>query len=68
LGGYSHPLLRRLSFVGAYEGGAIPDGKRSLTFRARIGHEDRTLTDDEIQSFNGGFRAFLTERKMELRG
>ncbi len=68
LGGFSHPLLRRLSFVGAYEGGSIPEGKRSLTFRARIGHEDRTLTDDEIQSFNGGFRAFLTERKMELRG
>lgn len=65
--GYRHDLLRNLAFIGAYEGGSIPDGKRSLLFRARIGRDDRTLTDDEIQSFNTGFRKFLGEHAMELR-
>ncbi len=65
--GYRHDLLRSLSFVGSYEGGSIPEGQRSLLFRARIGREDRTLTDDEIQSFNSAFRAFLTSKGMALR-
>lgn len=68
LAAFSHPLLRRLAFVGAYEGGAIPEGRRSLTFRAAIGRDDRTLTDEEIRAFQMAFREFLTARGMELRG
>jgi phenylalanyl-tRNA synthetase beta chain len=65
---FSQPLLRRLSFVGAYEGGSVPEGKRSLTFRAEIGREDGTLSDEEIRGFRGDFTAFLSSHGMELRG
>lgn len=65
---YRHDLMRQLAFIGAYEGGTLPEGKRSLSFRARIGCDDRTLTDVEIQSFSADFRAFLAQNHMELRG
>ena len=65
---FKHPLLDRLSFVEAYQGGSIPAGRRSLTFRTRIGLTDRTLADEEIQAFQSEFKAFLADRAMELRG
>jgi len=67
IGAFAHPQLRRLSFVDAYEGGSIPPGKRSLTFRAEIGADDRTLTDEEIQSFRAAFTAHLASVGLELR-
>ncbi len=68
LAGFRHPLLRRLSFLDAYEGGSIPPGKRSLTFRAEIGREDRTLNDEEIHAFRAAFGEFLVAAGLELRG
>jgi phenylalanyl-tRNA synthetase beta chain len=68
LAGFADPLLRRLSFVDAYEGGSIPEGKRSLTLRTDIGLEDRTLSDEEIREFQAKFRSFLTLAGLELRG
>ncbi len=65
---FSHPLLRRLSFVEAFEGGALPPGKRSVAFRAEIGRDDRTLTEDEIRDFQESFKSFLSSNNMELRG
>ena len=40
LAGYDHPLLRRLAFLDCYEGGSVPAGQRSFTFRATIGDPD----------------------------
>jgi len=68
LAAFKHPLLRRLTFLYAYEGGSIPDGKRSLTLRTRIGRDDRTLTDGELQEFREAFKAMLTTHDLELRG
>ncbi|MFH1418083.1 MAG: phenylalanine--tRNA ligase subunit beta [Planctomycetota bacterium] len=68
LGEFAHPLLKRLSFVGAYEGGSIATGDRSLTIRAEIGRSDRTLTDEEIRQFQHSFGAFLVSHDMKLRG
>ncbi len=65
--GFDHPLLRRVAFVEAYEGGSVPQGKRSLTLRTQIGHEDRTLEEKEIQEFQERFRKMLTAQKLELR-
>lgn len=65
---FKQPLLHRMSFVGAYEGGAIPPGKRSITLRALIGMEDRTLADEEIQGFQSTFKGFLAANGLELRG
>ncbi|MFQ5425271.1 MAG: phenylalanine--tRNA ligase subunit beta [Phycisphaerae bacterium] len=68
LRGFEHPLLRRLTYVESYEGKSIPAGKRSLTLRAEIGRNDRTLDDRDVTGFQAAFRAFLTDHAMELRG
>jgi phenylalanyl-tRNA synthetase beta chain len=68
IGGFKHVLLNRLSFVGAFEGGSVPEGKRSLTLRAEIGRDDRTLSEEEIRGFQKDFQGFLSSHKMELRG
>ena len=68
IGGFKHILLKRLSFVGSFEGSSVPDGKRSLTLRAEIGSDDRTLSEEEIRGFQADFRGFLSSHQMELRG
>lgn len=65
---FEHPLLERLWFVDSYEGKSLPAGTRSLTFRARIGRDDATLTDADSKSFQDAFVAFLRTRELEIRG
>jgi len=65
---FRHPLLRRLSFVDSYEGGSVPAGKRSFTFRARVGHADRTLAEADLHEFRKAFLAFLGQHALEIRG
>lgn len=67
LAGYDHPLLRRLAFVDSYEGGSVPEGQRSFTFRATIGADDRTLTEQDIQDFRQSFITLLEGNDMKLR-
>ena len=67
LKGYDHPLLRRLAFVGSYEGGAVPAGQRSFTFRATLGDASRTLLESDIQQFRQEFIAFLGKLGLTLR-
>jgi len=67
LADYDHELLNRLWFVDAYEGGSVPAGQRSLTFRARIGHPARTLTEADIQAFREDFLRFLENLDLTLR-
>jgi len=50
---FDHELLRRLTFVGSYEGKSVPEGKRSMTFRARIGDPHRTLVDADFSDAFG---------------
>ena len=67
LGAYDHPLLRRLAFVDSYEGGSVPQGKRSLTFRATIGDPSRTLTEEDIQDFRASFLECVKRQNLTLR-
>jgi phenylalanyl-tRNA synthetase beta chain len=67
LGTYHHPLLNRLAFMDSYEGGSVPAGQRSFTFRATIAEANRTLTEEDIQSFRTSFIEFLTQNKLLLR-
>ena len=67
LAGYDHPLLRRLAFVDSYEGGSVPTGQRSFTFRATIADAARTLTDEDVQDFRASFIAFLEQQQLVLR-
>lgn len=64
---FEHGLLRRLTYVGAYEGKSIPDGRRSLTFRSRIGAGDRTLADADLAAFRESFETFIGRCGYELR-
>lgn len=68
LAAFSHPLLERLWFVDRYEGKSLPAGTRSLTFRARIGRDDATLTDVDSKSFQDAFVAFIRSHGLEIRG
>ena len=67
LASYDHPLLRRLAFVDSFEGGSVPAGQRSLTFRATIADQSRTLTEDDIQSFRSDFIKMLEKQNLQLR-
>ena len=64
---YDHPLLRRLAFVDSYEGGSIPAGQRSFTFRATIADPERTLTDADLQAFRQSFIQHLETNNLTLR-
>lgn len=64
---FQNALLERLSYVGSYEGGAVPAGKRSFTVRAELGCADRTLTEADTQKFREDFKAFLGRLGLELR-
>jgi phenylalanyl-tRNA synthetase beta chain len=64
---YDHPLLTRLAFMDSYEGGSVPAGQRSFTFRSTIADPNRTLTEEDIQSFRTSFIEFLTQNKLQLR-
>ncbi len=66
--GGAHPLVRRLCFVDSYEGGSVAAGKRSFTFRARVGHADRTLAEADLHEFRKAFLAFLGQHALEIRG
>jgi phenylalanyl-tRNA synthetase beta chain len=67
IGEFDDPLLRRLTFVGSYEGKSVPAGKRSMTFRVRIGDPRRTLVDEDVVRFREAFDRHLAERGAELR-
>ena len=64
---YDHPLLRRLAFVDSYEGGSVPQGMRSFTFRATIGDPSRTLTEQDIQDFRSTFLEWMKNQDLALR-
>jgi phenylalanyl-tRNA synthetase beta subunit len=68
LAAFAHPLLRRWSYVGAYEGKSVGEGLRSLTVRARIGSDDRTLTEADSSAFASALEAFLKSHGYRLRG
>ncbi|MEK6675503.1 MAG: phenylalanine--tRNA ligase subunit beta, partial [Planctomycetota bacterium] len=61
------PLLREVRYVGSYEGGAIPSDRRSHTFRAVIGHENRTLTDADADAFRSDFERHVRQFGYEIR-
>lgn len=67
LAGFEHALLRRLSYVGSFEGGSVPTGKRSFTVRAELGLSERTLTEADVQGFQSEFTAYLVRLGLELR-
>jgi len=64
---FSHPIQRSHSFLYLYDGKGLPDGKASYTFRFRLGHDDRTLTRDDLNEFHESFRAMLKNQGLSIR-
>ena len=59
ISGFDHALLKQVRFVGSYEGAAIGEGHRSLTFRTVVGDETRTLLDKDTGAFRREFEQHL---------
>jgi phenylalanyl-tRNA synthetase beta chain len=64
---FEHPLLIRVTYLGSYEGKSIAAHQRSLTFRARLGHGERTLVDEDLTTFRIAFETHLESCGLELR-
>ncbi len=67
LGRFRHPLLKRLHYLSAYQGEALGNQGRSLTFRAILGDENRTLTEADSAAFRAEFERMLTAAGFALR-
>jgi phenylalanyl-tRNA synthetase beta chain len=67
LAAFDDERLRRINFVTAFEGKAIPEGKRSLTYRLRLGAADRTLVDADLAGVRSAFEAHIKSCGFELR-
>ena len=61
--------VKEVEFVDEYRGNQVPDGKKSITFRVKIGNDENTLTTEEINekmnsivnALNKRFGAYLRE-------
>ena len=55
-------------FDTSYEGKSVGPDKRSLTFRAKIGSNERTLVDQDLLDFRKSFEQHLTATGLEIKG
>jgi len=54
-------MLENVMFVTVFRGKPIEDGKKSLTLRLRFRHDERTLTDEEIDPLAARAMSLLEE-------
>ena len=45
-----NPMVKELEFIEEYKGNQIPEGKKSIMFRFKIGNKDSTMTTDQINN------------------
>jgi phenylalanyl-tRNA synthetase beta chain len=64
---FAHPLLKQIRFVTKYEGDAIAKDTRSLTFRAVVGHDERTLVEQDAVNFRQAFEAHAKNCGYQVR-
>ncbi len=64
---FDDPLLRRVTYVGAYEGKSVPTGKRSLTYRVLFGSPERTLGEEDVSAVKASFEKHIGSCGYELR-
>lgn len=44
------PMLKELEFIGEYKGSQIKEGKKSISFRFKLGNKDGTMTSEQINN------------------
>lgn len=64
---FEHPLLKFIRFVGSYEGESVGPGRRSITVRAVVGDDSRTLVEDDTISLVRRFEEHLSRFGYEIR-
>ncbi|MCH9001684.1 MAG: hypothetical protein IIC02_03845 [Planctomycetes bacterium] len=68
LASFTHPLLKSVRYVGSYQGGSVAADRRSITVRAVIGDDTRTLVDDDAGGFRAALNKHLSTCGYEIRG
>ena len=68
LASFTHPLLKSVRYVGSYQGGSVAADRRSITVRAVIGDDTKTLVDDDAGGFRTAFNQHLSKCGYEIRG
>ena len=56
------PFLVSMALFDQYRGPGVPEGSRSLAFRLRFRHEERTLTDAKVSASMSQILSYLKER------
>jgi phenylalanyl-tRNA synthetase beta chain len=64
---FAGDLAERVEYVREYEGGQLPEGTKSVSFRVVAGAPDHTLTADEITAVREQIIVGLRELGYELR-
>ena len=64
---FEHALLKRVTYVGSYEGKSVGQGLRSLTFRVVLSHDQRTLVDEDAGGFAATFEGYVKKCGYQLR-
>jgi phenylalanyl-tRNA synthetase beta chain len=64
---FDHTLLKRIRYVGSYEGQAVGPGQRSITFRTVVGDDARTLAEEDVSAFRGEFEQHVKGCGFEIR-
>ncbi|MBI4717697.1 MAG: phenylalanine--tRNA ligase subunit beta [Planctomycetes bacterium] len=67
LAAFRHPLLKEVRYVGAYQGGAVPADRRSLTCRVVIGDDARTLIEDDALAVRRAFEEHVERHGFTIR-
>lgn len=55
-------LVRSVTLFDVYEGSPVPEGKRSIAFSVTYRAQDRTLTDEEVNSVHSAVRQALEDK------
>ena len=56
------PMVKEVIFIEEYNGDKIPEGKKSITLRVKIGNNDSTMTTEQITSKVGGILKVLGKK------
>ncbi|MHC5109066.1 MAG: phenylalanine--tRNA ligase subunit beta [Planctomycetota bacterium] len=67
LASFDHDLHKLTRFVDSYEGKSVSEGRRSLTFRVVAGDDQRTLGEEDTESFRAAFESHLKGCGYEIR-
>jgi phenylalanyl-tRNA synthetase beta chain len=64
---FENPQIKGINYIGTYTGNNVPDNMKSITIRMTIGHKDKSLLLEEINSIRELFIEHLKIKGLQLR-